>query len=206
MAALDHLVYATPDLDATVAALADATGVTATPGGRNEGRGTRNALLGLAGTAGYLELIGPDPEQPAPTAAAWFGIDTLTQPRLVTWAVRVSGIDDAVEQARAAGYDPGPVSAMSRRRADGLELTWRMTVASESFDGVVPFLIDWGESPHPSVGLPALTLVAWSAEHPAPDKVGHALDAMHVDLPLRQAPEARLRAVVEGPGGSYELG
>jgi len=206
MAVIDHLVYATPDLEATVAAVAAATGVTAAPGGSHEGRGTRNALVDLAGTGGYLELIGPDPNQASAGAATWFGIETLTHPQLVAWAARIDGIDDAVARARVAGYDPGEVLAMTRRRPDGTELAWRLCLPTGSFDGVVPFLIDWGDTPHPAGGLPALQLAEWGAEHPTPDQVATALAAVDVELELSQGPVARLRAVVVGPAGSYRLG
>ena len=206
MAVFDHLVYATPDLEATVAALAAATGVRAAPGGRHEGLGTRNALVGLSGTGGYLEVVGPDPDDAGPNPVTVFGIDSLTRPQLVTWAARVDGIDDAVGQARAAGYDAGEVLAMTRRRPDGVELAWRLCLPTGGFDGIVPFLIDWGDTPHPSVGLPALHLSEWRAEHPAPHEVGAALAAVDAKLDLTPSAEARLYAVVEGPAGRYRLG
>lgn len=205
MAVLDHLVYATPDLDATVATLSAATGVMAAPGGRHEGLGTRNALVGLSGTGGYLEVIGPDPERAGPESVAAFGIDTLTQPQLVTWAVRVDGIDEVVERARVAGYDPGEVQSMTRRRPDGTVLAWRLCLPTGEFDGIVPFLIDWGRTPHPAGGLPTLQLADWRAEHPAPDRVAAALAALDVEFDISAGPRARLYAVVEGPAGRYRL-
>ena len=44
---LDHLVYATPDLDASVEELAERFGADPVPGGAHPGWGTRNALIGL---------------------------------------------------------------------------------------------------------------------------------------------------------------
>ena len=49
---------------------------------------------------------------------------------------------------------------MQRRTADGQLLQWRLTPAEFArSDGLVPFLIDWGASPHPtSQALPEVRL------------------------------------------------
>ena len=90
----DHLVFAGPDLDEAVAYVASVLGVVAAPGGRHLGYGTRNRLIGFDDAA-YLEVIGPDPDQPDPAGPRPFGIDELTGPALVAWAVRTSSIVDA---------------------------------------------------------------------------------------------------------------
>eukprot|EP01041_Mallomonas_annulata_P036456 gene36456-59569_t len=59
---IDHLVYATDDLERTVASLGELLGVTPTPGGQHLGKGTRNELVAL-GDGAYLEIVGPDREQ-----------------------------------------------------------------------------------------------------------------------------------------------
>ena len=72
---VDHLVYATPDLEFGLKKLEQKLGVRAAAGGAHPGRGTRNALIAL-GPATYLEVLAPDPGQPAPKPR-WFRIDEI---------------------------------------------------------------------------------------------------------------------------------
>jgi len=199
---LDHLVYATPDLAEGVRLVERLLGVTATPGGQHPGAGTRNALIGLGGER-YLEIVGPDPEQAAPAGGRRFGIDGLTQPRLVTWAVKAPGIAARVERARKRGWDPGEPEGMSRRRPDGLVLEWTLTRAPESFgDGLIPFLIDWGQTPHPAASLPeGCEFVRVRGEHPNAGKVRDALLALDEDLSVIPGPEPVLAAIIRSAKG-----
>lgn len=200
-ALLDHLVYATPDLAATVADFTRLAGITPAPGGAHEGLGTRNYLVGLSGPY-YLEIIGPDPGQPAPQRPRPFGIDRLTEPRTVTWAIRPPDLDVALTAVRAAGHEPGPVRAMSRRRPDDSLLEWRLTLVEAA--GVVPFLIDWGTTVHPSAGLPSATLLAMSATTPDPGTTRGQLAALGTGLTLGEGPE-RLSFRIDTPKGVLNL-
>lgn len=177
---LDHLVYATPTLDETVAELAR-RGVATVPGGQHVGVGTRNHLADLGGGA-YLEVIGPDPEQPAPGGPRPFGVDTLEGAALVAWAARPSRpLDAVVADLRAAGYDPGAVADMSRRRDDGSLLSWRLTLRDEP-TGPFPFLIDWLDSPHPSSSLPSgVVLESFTIAPSDPDLLRRVLAAIDPD-------------------------
>jgi hypothetical protein len=203
---LDHLVLAAPDLAAAVGWFAERTGVEPAPGGSHVGLGTANHLVDL-GNGGYLEIIGPDLAQPAPAEPRPFGIDALTEPRLVTWAVRTEDIDALVAEARDGGYDPGEPRPMSRRTADGELLEWRLTPTRfEYADALVPFLIDWGETPHPTTrALPRLALREFAAVHPDPASVRPALAALRVDLHIDIGEAADLRAAVEGAAGTVRL-
>ena len=201
---MDHLVLATDDLGRSVREFAAATGVEPAEGGRHEGRGTRNYLVAF-GPASYLEIVGPDLEQPVEGAMP-FGIDQLEGSRLVTWAVRSTDLEGAVLAAREVGADLGPIEAMSRRTPTGELLSWRLTATyPPPYDGIVPFLIDWGTSSHPAgSGLPSMELVDFGATHPRPDEVNAVLEALHTDLRVA-AGEPGLRATVAGPGGTYSL-
>jgi hypothetical protein len=205
--ALDHLVYAVPDLAAAAAAFTAATGVAPAPGGRHLGRGTRNLLVGL-GPARYLEIIGPDPEHPAePDASVPFGVDALTAPRLTTWAVHPVDIEAAARASAAAGADLGGIGPLSRRTPDGALLEWRLAAPHPApFDGVTPFLIDWGTTAHPAAapGLPAVSLRGLRATHPDPGAVTAVLDALGVRLAVTAGPPG-LAALLDSPDGPVVL-
>ena len=201
---IDHLVYGTPDLATTVAELGRRLGIALTPGGQHVGLGTRNFLAGL-GSGAYLEVIGPDPDQPPPAQPRPFGIEELASPRLVTWAARVADLPAVVDLARQAGYDPGPALSMSRRRQDGVLLEWQVAFSEENEGGVVPFLIDWGASPHPSAdAVGGLSLASLTGTHPSPDRVRAKLSALGQELPVGEGPAA-LRAVLRTPAGEVVL-
>lgn len=205
MSSLDHLVLATPDLAATVNEVARLTGTRPVPGGVHQGLGTRNFLLGL-GEGGYLEIVGPDPEQPAPDRWRPFGIDTLTEARLVTWAVRTEDIDGAVAASREAGYDPGEPWEMTRQTPDGATLSWRLTLDKEGrHRGPVPFLIAWGSTPHPSANLPLVPLVGLEAVHPHPESVEGPIAAFGAKLPVKAGNRPSLAATLFGETGLVVL-
>jgi len=208
VAAVDHIVYGTPDLNLGIQKIEDQLGVRATPGGQHPGRGTRNALIAL-GPGRYLEIIGPDPDQPPPPAARTFGIDELKEPRLVAWAAKATDLERQASDAARRGIALGDVSSGSRRRPDGLLLSWRFTppqAAMKVAGGVVPFLIDWGKSPHPSESAAAgITLVALWAEHPEPERVREILQKVGIDLSVGPGPRPALFAIVDSPRGRIEI-
>ena len=203
---VDHLVYATTDLNQGSEEMEKLLGVKATPGGQHPGRGTKNALIALGPTA-YLEIIGPDPDQPAPQEPRSFGIDRLTQPKLVTWAMKATNLAQLRNEVTRDGMPYEEVRAGGRQRPDGIQLSWAViNPAVPETEGLLPFFIDWGKSPHPAeTAAQGATLVSLRAEHPKAHSVEAMLKRLSIDLPVINGPAPALIAVIECPNGRVEL-
>ena len=208
MSVIDHLVYAVPDLEGAAERLEHWTGVRPEYGGAHTGMGTHNALVSFGDR--YLELIAPDPDQPEPERPRPFGLDDLAgRSRLATFAIRPSpgeSIDALVARAREAGFDPGDPVSMSRLRPDGVELHWRLTFPSDEGDGLIPFVIDWGDTENPSKTAPGgVDLVALRSAHPDPRPIELARAALGLVDPLGFGDTAMIEATVRGPAGETTL-
>jgi hypothetical protein len=206
VALADHLVYAVPDLDSGMAQVEKLLGVKPMVGGQHPGRGTRNALVAL-GPMVYLEILAPDPSQPAPKKPRSFHLDEVKTPRLVGWGAHGRDIDALYAEARAKGVQLGALGSGGRKRPDGVELKWRFTDPDALLaGGIVPFFIDWGSSPHPAATAPqGARLVALRAEHPDPATVTRILRVLGVDMTVVRGASPALIAVIECPKGKVEL-
>jgi Glyoxalase-like domain len=203
---VDHLIYVTPDLDRGVEGVEKLLGVRASPGGQHPGAGTRNALLAL-GPLTYLEIMAPDPDQPPPPMPRPFGIDTLRAPRLAAWAARGQDLEQLSLQAARAGVQLGNVLSGSRQRPDGVTLAWEFTNPwTVVADGIVPFFIDWGRSPHPGgSAAKGAALVDLRAVHPDAPRVQEMLRRLGLDLAVDPGRAPALIALIEAPNGRVEL-
>jgi len=203
---VDHLIYATPDLNRGVEEIEKLLGVRATAGGQHLGFGTRNALIGLGPTT-YLEIIAPDPEQPPPEAPRFFGLDGLEESRLVAWFVTSGDLERLRSEALRKGVQLGKVRSGSRRRPDGVQLSWQLTDPSVLVaDGIIPLFINWGESPHPArTAAKGGTLVDLRAEHPDVRAVREMLRHLELDLPVNEGQSPALIAIIDSPRGRVEL-
>jgi hypothetical protein len=201
---VDHIIYAAPDLEAAVADVEGRFGVRAAGGGQHMGQGTHNKLLAL-GPRTYLEIVAPDPGQPEPADPRPYGVDGMTRGGLVGWALACADIDEALAEARAEGFDPGEVIEGRRVAASGTVLRWRLT-RNALTAGPIPFLISWGETPHPASSAPVgLLLESLHIEHPDPPSLAGPLRALGAHVEVRRAAAVALVAQVTGPRGTAEL-
>jgi len=178
LSVVDHLVYIAPSLEQGMDRIEQLLGVRAAIGGRHAIWRTRNALLSL-GPRTYLEIMAPDEAALDQSIVRPFGLETLKEPRLETWAVRSTGLEDNVAVARQHGLDLGEIQSGSRQKPDGTILQWKLTdLRTSREDGAVPFLIDWGSSPHPAGSAPQGCLLrSLRVFHP---------DAKRVELILKE--------------------
>jgi hypothetical protein len=206
LASVDHLVWGGPDLEQEIDRFEQWTGVRAVLGGRHPGEGTRNALIRLGPTK-YLELIGPDLTQTRPRHPRWFGLDAVTEPRLITWAAKSPDLGERAAAARAAGVLLGEVRSGQRELSSGRVLSWRFTYPNMRVGGgLVPFLIDWGDSPHPAQTAPSgIELLDLRAEHPDPAAIIESLRPLGLELPVVAGGAPVLIATLDTPRGHLEL-
>ena len=82
-------------------------------------------------------------------------------------------------------------------------LHWRFSDPTvRLLDGAVPFLIAWGDTPHPSDVMPqGGQLEALRVEHPQVSDVQSAFDALAVDIDVQEAENFRLIATLKTPAG-----
>jgi hypothetical protein len=100
---IDHVIYATTDLDAASSYIEGQVGVEAVQGGRHEGLGTKNRIVPLGG--GYIELLAVD--DPDEAARSTFGAALTARiagegDGLFGWATAVEDLEDTAERLGTA--------------------------------------------------------------------------------------------------------
>jgi catechol 2,3-dioxygenase-like lactoylglutathione lyase family enzyme len=205
MAEIDHIVLGARSLEEGAAFLERHLGVRPEPGGRHEGVGTHNMLLGL-GPSCYLEVMAPDPGQPDPPHPRPFDLDdpaTRTmleaEPCLLAWVARTPTLDAVVARL---GPRAGEVRAMSRG-----DLSWRLALPPQrrDMDNLLPALIQWeGANAAQRLKDSGVRLLALEAEHPEAESVRAALRERGLEeaMRVRQSPHARLVARLRRPDGA----
>lgn len=202
---LDHLMWGAPSLEVGMAEAERLFGVAPAPGGSHPGLGTCNALLSL-GQAVYLEIIAPDPEQEVTDNLAG-RLATLDEPGLITWAASAPALQELA--GRAAALELVVRGPIPTRRAtpDGGMLEWELLfVGGHRFGPLVPFFIDWLESPHPATTNPvAGTFQRLEIRSPEASALNVIFEGLGVDARAEQANEPGLAAHIETGRGAVTL-
>jgi len=205
-ATLDHILLGSDDLQRGIDLVEQHTGVRADFGGVHPARGTRNALLSL-GERCYLEIIAPDPGQPAARNPMVDQLRSARRPRLITWAAHPGNLSEFARKLLTAGIRfEGPTPG-SRNRPDGRLLQWQTLNLDDDNSGLLPFFIEWTpDSVHPSADAPkGCSLASFSAKVPDTADFVAKLQSLDLDLSVHAGPRAELRAILNGPKGRLAL-
>ena len=202
---LDHLMWGAPSLQSGTEAARRLFDLTPAPGGVHPGLATCNALLSL-GDDQYLEVIAPDRAQElAGTLGA--RLATLEAPGLVTWAAACADLDAVASAAVGASLTVrGPVLTQ-RQTPDGNMLRWRLLfLGGHAFGGLVPFFIDWMDTPHPARTNPvAGRLLGLDVRTPDADGLNTLYASLGIDLRASRAVAPALAARIERGGRTVVL-
>ena len=145
---IDHIIWACPDLESGIDQFEKMSGVRAVTGGKHPKLGTHNALLHL-GNRSYLEIVAPDPDQ---DGGPWSrSMQELTEPILLHWVIARSNLDDYTNGLSGLIGGDNEVGSISRQHPTLGMLSWEILLLPKHDHGcLVPFLIDWGDSTHPT--------------------------------------------------------
>ena len=201
MAKLDHIMYATADLEQGIEEIEELTGVRPVLGGAHPGRGTRNALLCL-GTDQYLEIIAPDPAQ---NLQGTLGEEIISHggSGIRSWAVATNNLAKLSAIIRRKGLDPRKIIDMSRTTPDGVRLDWQLLFVTGS--PMLPFFIDWKDSPHPALSTPSgCTLTEFKVNVCEDAEFKSLMLALEVDVAVVTGKNC-LSARIQTPRGEIEL-
>jgi hypothetical protein len=204
---LDHILLGCNDLQHGIDFVFQHIGVLAMFGGVHPGRGTQNALVSLAEPSSrelnprrYLEIIAPDPKQPS--ASDIYGLEKLSEPRLVNWAVRPGNIQALANRLAQAGIAAEGPTPGSRKRPDGGLLQWKALRLKDDASGLLPFFIEWSaDSPHPSASAPrGCHLDRFEILTPDPDALAKTAKQLGLELPIVKGNKPQLRATIMSAG------
>jgi hypothetical protein len=202
---LDHLMWGAPSLEVGLGEAERLFGVKPSAGGSHPGLGTCNALLGLEGGV-YLEVIAPDPEQ---ETRGTFGekLQQLTDCALITWAASCHDLVALKQRGEAAGLDVRGPASLERSVPGGDRLSWKLLFLSgHEFGPLVPFFIDWLESPHPSAVNPqGGRLERLEIVSPNARALGQLLSRLGAGVEVVEGDVPALRASVETKQGLITL-
>lgn len=201
---IDHIVWACPDLESGIEAFEAMTGVRADGGGRHPELGTHNALIHL-GNRCYLEIVAPDPNQ---ASGPWGrSLQELTEPSLLHWVIARPNLADYTSGLSGLIGGHNEITGISRQHPTLGLLRWELLMLPKhDFGCLVPFLINWGESTHPTELLKHIcTLMGVRITTPHLPDISRIGSWLGFNADYEEGNESKLEVVIETPNGEITL-
>jgi hypothetical protein len=101
------------------------------------------------------------------------------------------------------GLNPQPIIDMNRTTPEGVRLDWQILLLRG--DRMLPFFIDWKESPHPALSTPSgCTLSEFTVNVPQDQQYRSLMDALDIDVQVASGDD-KFGALLQTPSGLVEL-
>ncbi len=180
---IDHFVIAAATLEQGVNYLQSQLNVKIPYGGSHPKMGTHNHLMNLGDT--FLEIIAVNPDITPVRTPRWYNLDSpeLQQqlkksPKLITWVIRTSNIEQAVKQTN---IPVGGIETVSRG-----SLTWKITIPEDGSlpeQGIFPTLIQWPDTIRPWENMQNLgyKFTELNVIHDKPDFINNELQNLSLN-------------------------
>ena len=125
----------------------------------------------------------------------------------MTWAAKGTNLDSLVQRAAKEGIELGETFTMSRQLPEGQTLSWTLTFPMQTKGaGLIPFFIDWGETPHPSLSAAkGARLLELTLEHPLQEELDRDFKILGIEANTVKRGSAALVAKIKGKLGVVEL-
>ncbi len=201
---IDHIVWACPDLRSGIEELQAMTGVRAQAGGRHPDLGTHNALMHL-GNRCYLEIVAPDPDL---DGGPWSrSLMKIAEPGLLHWVIARSDLMDYSNGLSGLIGGDNEVRSISRQHPKLGLLNWEiLMLPKHEFGCLIPFLIDWGESTHPTELLEhKCTLRSVRITTPQLPDLMKISSWLGINADFAEANEPKLEFLIDTPKGEVSL-
>lgn len=199
--ALDHIIWAVPDLEVGVQDFRDRTGIDPVYGGEHTNGVTANYLASL-GPCLYLEIVGP--KTGANLADLGERASGYAKPNISGFAFRYN-LDATGEMAEEAlGISLGSVNEGGRVKPDSSALAWR-TAGLTDLDlgpGKFQFIINWLSEPHPATTSPeGASLVTLTLAGDGVRTLKEIVEKQHLPIVLQPAGRKGIWMVLDTPKG-----
>jgi len=131
---------------------------------------------------------------------------SLSRPALHTFAIGTDRLDLMAAKLEQAGLPHAGLIPMSRRLPSGRLVRWRLLIPNgHAYGALVPFFVDWGDSPHPADGAEdGCSLSRLRLTHPEAWSLRPLLQRLEVDVEVDTGP-AGITAELTTPNGLVRL-
>jgi hypothetical protein len=131
----------------------------------------------------------------------------MRTPGLLTFALRSGDLGLVETTAEKLGLVVDAPVHMNRTRPDGVRLSWSILYLRDmELGSAIPFIIDWGTSPHPAQTTPTgCTLKEFWALHPHSRRLAEIYRALGIQVPVYRAARPGFAAVLDTPNGQVVL-